>query len=232
MLKNSINCIIRKLGRPGYQVDNNLKTRDIVLILFRKTRELMRGFILKLRLGCSQGLVFKGKNCTIRHAHMIRCGTTLTLGDNVMINALCRDSFIIGDNVSINSNTIIDCTGVINELGESLEIGNNVGIAQNCFIQVRGPVVIGSNTIFGPNVSVFSENHNSDNLEELIINQGTNRHGVKIGSNVWVGTRVVILDGVKIGNNAIIAAGSVVNKEVPENAIIGGVPAKIIKYRS
>lgn len=232
MLRKRINWIIKKLGRPDYEIDRSLKSRDLILILLVKFGELARGLILKLRIGSSEGLLFKGRNCSISHAHMIRCGKTLTLGDNVRINALCRNSVILGNNVTVNANTIIDCTGVINELGEGLNIGDNVGIAQNCFIQVRGSVVIGSNTIFGPNVSVFSENHNFDNTENLIINQGTKRIGVNIGNNVWVGTRAVILDGVKIGNNAIIAAGSVVNKDVPENAIVGGVPAKIIKYRS
>lgn len=232
MLKEIINSIIKKLGRQSYEIDRYLKSRDLIAILTIKFVELIRGFILKLRIGSSKGLLFKGRKCSVKHASFIRCGKTLTLGDNVKINALCRNSVLIGNNVTINANTMIDCTGVINELGEGLVIGDNVGIAQSCFIQVRGLVVIGSNTIFGPNVSVFSENHKFDDVDELIINQGTKRKGVSIGSNVWVGTRAVILDGVKVGNNAIIAAGAVVNKDVPDNAIVGGVPAKVIKYRS
>ena len=60
--------------------------------------------------------------------------------------------------------------------------------------------------------------------------QGLNYIGVTIGNNVWVGTRVTILDGVTIGNNCVIAAGAVVNKKVENNTIVGGVPAKLIKY--
>ena len=61
--------------------------------------------------------------------------------------------------------------------------------------------------------------------------QGETRKGVKIENGVWIGTRAVILDGVKIGKNSIVAAGSVVTKDVPEFAIVAGVPAKVIKLR-
>ena len=129
------------------------------------------------------------------------------------------------------SGTIIECTGVLSNLGEGLKIGNNVGIAQNCFIQVRGEVIIEDNVIFGPNVSVFSENHNFDNPELPVNVQGVNRKGVTIESGVWIGTRSIILDGVTVGKNSIVAAGSVVNKNVLPYAIVGGVPAKLIKMR-
>jgi acetyltransferase-like isoleucine patch superfamily enzyme len=113
-----------------------------------------------------------------------------------------------------------------------LTIGNNVGISQNCFIQVRGKVEIGSDVIIGPRVSVFSENHNSQKLDVPIVLQGETRKGVKIGNGVWVGSGVTILDGVTIGDHSIIAAGSIVNKDVPEFGIVGGVPAKLIKMRN
>ena len=111
------------------------------------------------------------------------------------------------------------------------EVGNNVGIAQNCFIQVRGQVTIGNNIIFGPGVGIFSENHNFSETDKYINEQGESRKGVKIEDGVWIGTAATILDGVTIGKNSIIAAGSVVNKDVPPYAVVGGIPAKIIKYR-
>jgi acetyltransferase-like isoleucine patch superfamily enzyme len=106
-----------------------------------------------------------------------------------------------------------------------------VGIAQNCFIQVRGEVIIEDNVIFGPNVSVFSENHNFGDPELPVTVQGENRKGVTIESGVWIGTRSIILDGVRVGKNSIVAAGSVVNKDVLPYSIVGGVPAKLIKMR-
>ncbi len=61
--------------------------------------------------------------------------------------------------------------------------------------------------------------------------QGVIRKGVKIENGVWIGARAVILDGVTVGNNSIVAAGSIVNKDVPPYSIVGGVPAKLIKTR-
>ena len=91
--------------------------------------------------------------------------------------------------------------------------------------------MIGNDVIFGPGVYLFSENHNFDNPDLPVSSQGETRKGVMIDDGVWIGTRAVILDGVKIGRNSIVAAGSVVNKDVPPYAIVAGVPAKIIKER-
>jgi acetyltransferase-like isoleucine patch superfamily enzyme len=59
-----------------------------------------------------------------------------------------------------------------------------------------------------------------------------NRKGIKIGKNCWIGSKVSILDGVQLGNGCIVAAGAVVTKSFPDNSIIGGVPAKLLKTRS
>jgi len=177
------------------------------------------------------GVLFVGRNCKLKHCNKIIFGKTIIIGDNVNINALSKHDIKVGNNFSLGANSIIECTGVIRNMGEGLLIGNNVGIAQNCFIQVRGFVEIGDNVIMGPNVSIFSENHNSDDSDLPINMQGETRKGVKIENGVWIGTRAVILDGVKIGKNSIVAAGSVVTKDVPEFAIVAGVPAKVIKLR-
>ncbi|MCX6267608.1 MAG: acyltransferase [Bacteroidetes bacterium] len=227
-----VNKIIRKLGRQNYSVDPGLTRKDMLIIAFEKFCQMFRGFLLKLFVKKSGGLLFVGKRCRIKHAHKITLGRTVMIGDQVEINALCKEGVIIGNNVSIHRNTIIDCTGVIRELGEGLEIGNNVGIAQNCFIQVRGRVKIGSNIMFAPNVSIFSENHNTASLEKLMIEQGTIRKGVTIEDDVWIGTRSVVLDGVTIGRGSIIAAGSIVNRDVAPWSIVGGVPARLIRSRT
>ena len=126
---------------------------------------------------------------------------------------------------------MIECTGVIRNLGEGLVIGNNVGIAQNCFIQVRGKVTIGNDVMFGPGVSVFSEEHGFEQVEVPMIAQQETRKGVQIGDNVWVGTRAVILGGVTIGEGSIIAAGALVKESVPPYSVVAGIPAKVIRSR-
>ena len=120
---------------------------------------------------------------------------------------------------------------MIRELGETLTIGNNVGFAANTFISMRGPIQIGDDTIFGPGVSIHAENHVFDDPETPIRAQGSIRKGIVIGRDCWIGAKVVILDGVIIGDGAIVGAGAVVTGDVPSGAIVGGVPAKVIKYR-
>ncbi len=226
-----INKIIRHLGRENYSVDSNISRIDMIISIIEKLVQVMRGSWIRIWFHQAQGLLFVGKNCNIAYRHKISTGKTVTIGNNVQIKALSKEGIKIGNNVSILSNTIIECTGVIRNIGEELVIGNNVGIAQNCFIQVRGKVIIGNNVIFGPGVSIFSENHNHSDLEKFINEQGETRKGVTINDGVWIASGATILDGVTIGSNSIIAAGSIVNKDVPPFAIVGGVPAKLIKMR-
>lgn len=226
-----INSLAQKLGRDNYSIDNSLTFTDLSFVLFDRCCQVLRGFFYKLILKKSSGFLFVGSNIKLRFCYKLSLGKSVQIGNNVQINALSKKGVILGNNVSLLCGTIIECTGVLNDLGEGLIIGNNVGIAQNCFIQVRGEVIIEDNVIFGPNVSVFSENHNFQNPELPVNVQGVNRRGVKIERGVWVGTRSIILDGVTVGKNSIIAAGSVVNKDVLPYSIVGGVPAKLIKMR-
>jgi len=226
-----INRLIRKMGRENYTVDPAIGPGNLLIILRGKLCQAIRGLFLKPFLKSSKGIIFLGKRCKLNYCNKIRVGRSLTIGDGVEINALSKEGITIGDNVSILSHTIIECTGVIRALGEGLVIGNHVGIAQNCFIQVRGKVTIGDSVIFGPNVSIFSETHIFDDPELPVSVQGETRKGVTIESGAWLGTRSTILDGVTIGKNSIVAAGSIVTRDVPPYAVVGGVPAKILKQR-
>lgn len=226
-----INNVAQKLGRDNYSIDEALTTADLFLIISQRFIQVLRGFFYKILLKKSSGLIFIGRGAKLKFCSKLSLGKSVTIGDNVEINALSKKGVVIGNNVSLLKGTIIECTGVLNSLGEGLVIGNNVGIAQNCFIQVRGEVIIGNDVIFGPNVSIFSENHIYEDIKLPISKQGVYRKGVVIGEGVWIGTRSVILDGVTIGRNSIVAAGSIVNKDVAPFSIVGGVPAKLIKNR-
>jgi acetyltransferase-like isoleucine patch superfamily enzyme len=231
LVKHILDKIIKRLGKENYAVDLLLTNHDLIITLRSRFYSLIRGFFLKPFLRSSKGIILLGRHTKIKHKHKIQAGKTLTIGDYVEINALSKEGIRIGDNVSIHRNTIIECTGVIRNLGVGLEIGDNVGIAQNCFIQVRGKVIIGNDVIFGPGVSVFSENHNFENPDLPVVVQGETRKGVVIEDGVWIGSQAVVLDGVRIHKNSIVAAGSIVNKDVPAYSIVGGVPAKLIRNR-
>lgn len=231
MIRVLANRIIKELGRENYNIDSTMRNADILNEFKNRFFQALRGNLIKPFLKESRGLIFLGKQVKLVSKRRINIGKSVTIGDYVEINALSKCGVSIGDNVSILKNTIIECTGVIRNLGEGLVIGNNVGIAQNCFIQVRGSVVIGDNVIFGPYVSIFSENHNFINPDLPVSVQGETRKGVIIEEGVWIGTRATVLDGVVIGKNSIIAAGSIVNRDVPPYSIVGGIPAKVIRYR-
>ena len=112
------------------------------------------------------------------------------------------------------------------ECGKNIFIGENIFINCCCHFQDQGGIYIGDGTLIGSYVVMATINHGqkplqrSDNFPEPI----------HIGKNVWIGSHATILPGVTIGDNAIVAAGAVVSKDVPENAVVGGVPAKMIKY--
>lgn len=229
MLGKITSALMGKLGLKDYKIDRAIKSGDLIRIFLSKGFDLLRGYRIKFFLGSSAGLLFLGRRCRIRHKSHIHLGKTIIIGDNVEINALSIDGVRIGNNFSIHRNSIIECTGVIRNIGIGLVIGDNVGIAQNCFIQVRGKVTIGNHVIFGPGVSVFSESHNYSDVSLFIHEQGETRKGVIIEDGVWIGSNATILDGVTIGRNSVIAAGSVVNKSIPPLSIAAGVPAKVIK---
>lgn len=232
MIRRITAGVIRALGRENYELDASLTGSDLLIIIFGKLFELIRGYRIKFFLGSSKGYFFVGRRCRIRHkSHIYLDGTTI-IGDNVEINGLSKQGLKIGKNFTLKRNSIIDCTGVIRNVGEGIIIGNNVGISENCYIQVRGLVRIGNNVIFGPGVSVFSENHNFSCSAEYINLQGESRVGVTIEDGVWIGSGSIILDGITIGNNSIVAAGSVVTKDVQPYSIVAGVPAKFIKMRT
>jgi len=100
------------------------------------------------------------------------------------------------------------------------------------FVGCQGGVNIGENVIMGPRVNIHSENHNFEDINIPIKDQGVSRKGININNNCWVGAGVIFLDGVTIGEGCVIAAGSVVNKSFPKNSIIAGVPARILKTRT
>jgi len=115
---------------------------------------------------------------------------------------------------------------------ERIAIGDSVHFNNDCWINGGGGLEIGNNVIFGPRVIVHSSNHNFDDMNKLIMHQGSSHKKVTIGNNIWVGASSIILPGVTISDGAIIGAGAVVTKDVPSNVVVGGVPAKILKYRT
>jgi len=227
-----IEFLVSRLKGQEYKVSYPFSYRELLSILFSKLFAILRGLIfIKLFLNTSKGLLFAEKGSKIMFGHKIKCGKNLNLMEYSTINALSYDGVEIGDNFTLGKYAMIECTGVLRNVGNSIKIGNNVGINHYCFIGVRGDIEIGDNVIFGPRVNIFSENHNFNRIDIPIKEQGVTKDKTIIGNDVWIGANVSIMSGVKIGNSCIIAAGAVVSKDIEDYSIVGGVPAKLIKKR-
>lgn len=157
--------------------------------------------------------------------------TNLSIDRGTYIDALSNKGISFGKNVSIGKYTTIECTGSLKNIGEGLIVGDNVGLGTHGFFGCAGGVTIGCDCIFGNYVSIHSENHNYEGKDCPIRLQGVNRKGIVIGENCWIGAKAIILDGTIIGNGCVIAAGAVVRGHFPDDTIIGGVPAKVLKNR-
>ena len=111
------------------------------------------------------------------------------------------------------------------DFGKNITVGKNVFINACCHFQDHGGVSLGDGCQIGHNVVFATLNHGLAPEDR----QTTYPAPITLGKNVWAGSNSTILHGVTIGDNAVIAAGAVVTKDVPENTIVGGVPARIIR---
>lgn len=133
-----------------------------------------------------------------------------------------RLSEIMGTQID-NSSTIF--IPFHTNFGRHIKIGKNVFINHACSFLDMGGITIEDDVQIGPRVNLITENHPVDPSKRKHLDLKP----VHIKRNVWIGAGVTILPGVTVGENSIVAAGAVVNKDVPANAIFGGVPAKMIK---
>lgn len=114
---------------------------------------------------------------------------------------------------------------------ERVSLGRDVSLNRGLWLLGTGEVEMGNHIHFGENVRILSQNHNYDQAECLPYDKVRIFKKVRILDNVWIGDNVCIVPGVTIGEGAVIAMGAVVTKDVPPLAIVGGSPAKVIKYR-
>ena len=122
---------------------------------------------------------------------------------------------------------------------EHISIGDDVFMGSNALLMAThlSHITIGSKVMFGPKVSLIAGNHSTHILGKYMFDYKESDKlpeddlPIVISDDVWIGAGAIILSGVNVGRGAIVAAGSVVNKNVPPYAIVGGIPAKVIKYR-
>jgi len=148
-------------------------------------------------------------------------GAVLELGDGVVLNS---------DNFRYHLNMHSPCKILIDRPGAEVYIGSNTRIHGSC-IHAYNKIVIGKNCLIAANCQIFDGNGHDlsfPNVSNRVNTLGGSK-AIIIGDNVWLGTNVVVLPGVKIGEGSIISANSVVHNDVPSMVVAGGNPLQIIK---
>lgn len=149
---------------------------------------------------------------------------TATFGPRTQIHIHDGASLRIGAGVEIlNDNWLIA------HPGDELVLGERVFISQHC--TVSGTVRIGADTLIAGYVTIIDANHVFTDASRPIREQGGRKAPITIGSDVWIGAHAVILQGVSIGDGAVVAANATVTHDVPPHAVVGGTPARIIAER-
>lgn len=133
--------------------------------------------------------------------------------------------------ISIGSRTIVHPGALLLPYGGAIEIGDDCSVNPYTILYGHGGLTIGNGVRIATHCVIIPANHRFDDPETPIRLQGESRLGVSIEHDVWIGAHATILDGVTIGSGAVIAAGAVVNREVPAGALVAGVPAKVVSSR-
>jgi len=110
--------------------------------------------------------------------------------------------------------------------GDEIRVGRNVFINQNCTFYDLGGLDIGDDVMIGPNVSLITAGHPLDPSQRRAVTTG---RPIVIGRNVWIAAGAIVLGGVTIGENSVVAAGSVATKDVPANVLVAGNPARVVR---
>ena len=222
MIKKLFQTVLLKAGK-SYSIDESIPNSLLVSVLINRFLMLARGMIFLRKK------VFLGSSCKILNKRNFVFGKSVTIENHTILDGYAKNKIILGDGVKIGAYSCLTTTSHLSKYGIGLKMGNNSAIGDYTHFGASGGIEIGNDVIMGSYISFHSENHIFTDKEKLIREQGVMSKGIKLGNNIWVGAKVTFLDGARIGNNSVVAAGAVVNGVFPDNVVIGGVPAKIVK---
>lgn len=155
----------------------------------------------------------------------IRLAPTVRIARTATVETRCGGTIVIDDD-----SELLDYACVLS-YGGHIRIGHNCSVNAFTVIYGHGGVTIGDNVLIAGHCMIIPSQHRFDRLDIPIRMQGATSRGIRIEDDVWIGHACSILDGVTIGRGAVVAAGSVVNRDVPPGAVVGGVPARVLKWR-
>ena len=205
MLKKFVISIIYFIERRIYSYNDSIRWRERIAIL--RSKWLSRSFISPV-----ETCIFWG-NVYLKDTHRIYLGERNSFGDNLYLTAWSQ--------FSDNNNPVL------------ISIGNHCNFGAFNHITATNQIIIGDNCLTGKWVTISDNNHGTTSYEDLQIpplkRKVISKGSVIIGDNVWIGDKATILGGVVIGDGAVIAANTVVTKDVPAYSVVAGNPARVIK---
>lgn len=226
----SLEQIIGRLKGRTFTLDRSVPLRLMVGILVRRGSWLVRGLLKTLFLQGRPRLVFMAPGVNLRNAAMVRFGRGVTVERGVIIDGLSTHGVELGDNVMLGAYTTVQ-GGALSHLPRGIRFGKNSACGAYSHIGGGEMITIGENVIMGQHVSFHAENHNFDQVDVPIREQGVSRKGIVIEDDCWVGGNALFLDGSHVGRGCVVAAGAVVRGEVPPYSVVGGVPARVLRSR-
>lgn len=223
-MRGTIQRVVRAAGRE-YEVDPALPRTFVVGECVRRGVQAARGLATWRRLS------FRGAGVRVRCAERLVVEPFAAIGEGSLVDASGRRGVRLGRGAKLGRRVIVTTTSQLGKQGVGLTLGDFTGIGDYAHLGCSGGVTFGTNVIAGPYLTCHSQEHLTDDLHTPIRLQGTREAEVVVGDDVWIGARVTLLAGSRVGDGCIIAAGSVVRGEFPPRSVIGGVPARVLKTR-
>lgn len=203
--------------------------------LWRPTVSRVRGVVLRGQVDAVGRGMRVGAGVVIERD----AGSRIIFGDGCEVREHARISAIRasvdapGGILEVGDRTIVKRGAMIHVKSGSMRIGSRCAIGRYCELSCADTeLTIGDNVRIATGVWIGTGNHNFGRVDIPIIDQGVVQRPVAIGDDVWLGTRAVVVPGVKIGRGVVVAAGAVVTRDVPDHAVVAGVPAKVVRFRS
>lgn len=226
-----ISFFYKLVKKRELKLTDGLSSRDLLGFLFsRGVMPFLRGLWSYPMLKSSKGPLFLGKGVNLLYRYKLSAGSGCYIGDYSYINCLSKGGVRLGNGVTLREWAWVQLSSGLNNVGESIDIGDNTYIGPRAILGAGGALVIGANCQIGAGVNFIAENHVYMGEGDISAKDVT-KLGITVGDDCWIGNNAIILDGVRIGRSCVIAAGSIVTRDVADFDVVMGAPARVVKSR-